>query len=119
MPQDWKNPIKKVKAPRLSVQPLEPISGAGAIQTTLVYCAAPTSHDLRRDSPAAGHIAGFLTSQVLVLLGYSTVAITKKYLNLALRPRNDRRRLHTRSGDQLTTALWQTAIAPLVGKGMH
>jgi hypothetical protein len=26
MPSEWKNPIRKVKAPKLSVEPIEPIS---------------------------------------------------------------------------------------------
>ena len=45
-PEDWKNPIRKVKAPKIAIEPLEPVSIA-QIEKLLEVCSSNEFHNLR------------------------------------------------------------------------
>lgn len=45
-PEDWKNPIRKVKAPKIAIEPLEPVS-IFQVEKLLEVCSSSGFHDLR------------------------------------------------------------------------
>ncbi|MFC1921767.1 tyrosine-type recombinase/integrase [Chloroflexota bacterium] len=94
-PEGWKNPIRKVKAPKVPTEPIDPVPIGVVSKADNAEVIEPSLHDFRRAFCLAMLREGTDIFTLAKLMGHESTAVLQRYLK---QTNQDTERAHRRAG---------------------